>query len=94
MNVADRIKYFRQKNGITVNKLANMAGISQSYLRDIELGKKQPTIEYLSYICGALKISLVTFFSEYEATDEVNTLIDRLTDEQKRSLTCFLKTIL
>ena len=39
MNVADRIKYFRQKNGITVNKLANMAGISQSYLRDIELGK-------------------------------------------------------
>lgn len=94
MNVADRIKYFRQKNGITVNKLANMAGISQSYLRDIELGKKQPTIEYLSYICGALKISLVTFFSEDEATDEVNTLIDRLTDEQKRSLTCFLKTIL
>lgn len=70
MELGEKIKSLRQERGYTVNKLANMAGISQSYLRDIELGNKQPTVEYLSYICGALKISLEEFFSE-NSTDEI-----------------------
>ena len=32
MNVGERIKELREKRGLTVNKLANLAGISQSYL--------------------------------------------------------------
>lgn len=64
MNVGERIKYFREQKSITVNKLANIAGVSQSYLREIELGNKQPTIEYLEYICWALDISLKEFFSD------------------------------
>ena len=40
MDVGKRITFFREKKGITVNKLANLSGISQSFLRDIELGKK------------------------------------------------------
>ena len=62
-DVSERIKYFRTKKGLTVNALANRAGISQSYLRDIELGNKKPTVEYLEYICEALNISLVTFLT-------------------------------
>ena len=38
MNVASRIIYLREQKGLTTNKLANMAGISQSHLREIELG--------------------------------------------------------
>lgn len=38
-----------------------MAGISQSYLRDVELGNKNPTVEVLSYLCDALGISLLDF---------------------------------
>ena len=49
MDVGSRIKYFRCKKNISVNKLANLAGVSQSYLRDVELGNKQPTIESVSY---------------------------------------------
>ena len=49
MNVGERIKELREKRGLTVNKLANLAGISQSYLRDVELGNKNPTVETLSY---------------------------------------------
>lgn len=64
MDIGNRIKYFREQKGITVNKLANIAGISQSYLREIELGLKQPTVEYLEYICFGLKISLQEFFNE------------------------------
>lgn len=70
MNVGERIKYFREQKNITVNKLANLSGISQSYLREIELGTKQPTVEYLEYICFGLKISLQEFFSENN--EEIN----------------------
>ncbi|HBI60973.1 MAG TPA: hypothetical protein DDY31_07150, partial [Lachnospiraceae bacterium] len=48
----------------SVNKLANLAGISQSYLRDIKLGNKNPTVELLSWICEALELSLKDFFDE------------------------------
>ena len=60
MNVGKRITFSHRKN-YSVNKLATLSGISQSYLRDIELGNKNPTIEILSYICEALNISLREF---------------------------------
>lgn len=64
MDISKRIIQLRESRNISTNKLANDAGISQSYLREIELGKKNPTVEILSYICDALHISFQTFFSE------------------------------
>ena len=91
MNVGERIKEFRLKKNITVNKLANLAGVSQSYLRDLELGKKQPTVEYLSYICDAMNITLETFFTE-DKKDNLYFQISNLTKEQKDALSNFLKS--
>ena len=97
MNVAKRIAFFRNKKHYTVNKLATLAGISQSYLRDVELGKKNPTIEVLSYICEALNISLRDFFD-----DETNSLllndpllekIYELNPEQRLLLLNFLNSL-
>ena len=68
MDIARRIITLRTSRKITTNKLANMAGISQSYLRESELGNKNPTVEILSYICDALNISLKEFFTEEEFT--------------------------
>lgn len=93
MEVSERIKYFRQMNGITVNKLANLSGVSQSYLRDLELGKKQPTVEYLSYICDALGITLEKFFSDDKLENELNKLINNLNHNQKNALIEFLKSM-
>lgn len=92
-DVSKRIRYFRTKRGLTVNGLANLAGISQSYLRDIELGNKKPTVEYLEYICDALKISLVTFFDESEEQAELYRLIGTLTDTQRKKLCDFLRSM-
>ena len=50
MDIGTRISYFRNAKQYSVNRLATLAGISQSYLRDVELGKKNPTVEVLSYI--------------------------------------------
>ena len=63
MDVGKRIVELRQQRKLTTNKLANLSGISQSYLREVELGNKNPTVEFLSYICQGLYISLHDFFA-------------------------------
>ena len=98
MDIGNQIKKFRTERGYTVNKLANLAGISQSYLRDIELGKKDPTVETLSYICDALQISLADFFNDYYynsiSGDPLLSEIYRLTPAQREALTNFLHSLL
>ena len=59
--LAGRIKELREAKGYTINKLASQAGISQIFLRDIELGNKKPTVDTLDAICWALDISLSDF---------------------------------
>ena len=92
MDVGKRITFLREKKGITVNKLANLSGVSQSYLRGIELGNKQPTIEYLEYICYGLDISLKDFFDT--DNDNLNSdTISKLTEKQRKKLEEFLETL-
>lgn len=78
-NISDRISYFRTMRGFTVNKLANLAGISQSYLRDIELGKNtNPTIDVIFCLCQSLGISLCEFFDEPTNHTVSNSLIKEI----------------
>jgi len=91
-DVANRIRQLRTERGLTVNKLANLAGISQSYLRDIELGNKCPTVEYLEYICYALDVSLVSFFYD-DNSDRLKNMISSLTPKQREKLADFLESI-
>lgn len=92
MDVGKRITFLREKKGITVNKLANLSGVSQSYLRDIELGKKQPTVEYLEYICYGLDISLKDFF-DTDNSSELHNALSKLTDKQRKKLQEFIETL-
>lgn len=98
MEIASLITYYRTERGLSVNKLANMAGISQSYLRDVELGKKVPTITTLSYICDALNISLAEFFATYcqqeAGVDSLMNEIYRLNPKQRKLLEDFLHSLL
>ncbi len=97
MDVGKRIKHFREQKNYTINKLANKAGVSQSYLRDVELENKNPTLSFLSLICDALDISLKDFFSDETETsiisDPVVQSVYKLTPEQKATLLQFLNTI-
>lgn len=96
MNVAQRLKYLREKRGITTNKLANLAGISQSHLREIELGQRNPTVETLSYFCEALGVSLEEFFHEEEGEVSAFLLsaVKRLSIEQQIALADFLNGVI
>ncbi|HJC48701.1 MAG TPA: helix-turn-helix domain-containing protein [Candidatus Lachnoclostridium pullistercoris] len=97
MDVGARITSLRTAKHYTVNKLATLAGISQSYLRDVELGNKNPTVEVLSYVCDALGISLSEFFDDETEkkliSDPLINAIYQLNKEQRESLLTFLNTI-
>jgi transcriptional regulator with XRE-family HTH domain len=96
-DIGNRIAYFRMQKNYSVNKLANAAGISQSFLRDVELGNKNITVENLSYICDALGITLSDFFSDDFSGQITNhpviSKFYQLTDEQQAALLIFLDTI-
>ena len=94
--VGDRLRFFREHKQISTNKLANLAGISQSYVRDIEMGNKNPTIEVLFQLCKALDISLRDFFDDDNKVlinDPLSTRIYRLNSVQREALLAFLNTI-
>ena len=94
--VGDRLRFFREQKQISTNKLANLAGISQSYVRDIEMGNKNPTIEVLVQLCKALDISLRDFFDDDNKVllnDPLSTRIYRLNSVQREALLAFLNTI-
>lgn len=97
-NVGEKIKYFRLQKHYSVNKLATMAGISQSFLRDVELGNRNITVNNLSYVCDALDISLSDFFNDNLtskiANEPVLAKLYQLTDNQRAALTAFLDTII
>lgn len=98
MDIGKQISFFREAKGYSVNKLATLSGISQSYLRDVELGKKNPTVEILSYLCDALDISLKEFFDiepkKSFSEDPLIRQIYRLTPSQRKTLSTFWDTMI
>lgn len=98
INIGERIAYFRTSKGFTVNALANKSGISQSYLREIELGHySNPSVDILDVLCNTLGISLKEFFDTdtelHDMNDSVLKEIAQLNPEQRDLLRRFLKSI-
>lgn len=61
--LGDKIKLIRENKKMGLNETAELAGISGSYLSNIENGiKKNPSMKTLSKIASALKVSVDDFF--------------------------------
>ena len=60
-DVSGRIRELRMARGLSTNKLSNMAGLSQSYVRKLEKGECKPTVESLELLCQALGITFEDF---------------------------------
>ncbi len=70
-----RIKRLCFENDITLNKLANLCGISPSSIKNIMYGKSSnPKILTIKMICDGLNITLAEFFN----TKEFNNLEQEL----------------
>ena len=96
MDVGARIKTLRESRGWTTNRLANQCGLSQSFLRSVELGEKGISVENLALICDTLQLSLSEFFTDTDSTaapsDLLTEELQRLTPRQRQALAVFLQT--
>jgi DNA-binding XRE family transcriptional regulator len=52
------VRVWREHRGLTVSALAEMAGIAQPYLSQIETGKREGTLATMKKIAGALRVKL------------------------------------
>ncbi len=56
-NIGDRIRYFREKAGLTQKQLGELTGKSESAIRNYELDNRTPDWETLTRLANALKVS-------------------------------------
>ena len=96
MDVGKRIIELRKQQNLTTNRLATLSGISQSHLREVELGNKNPTVEFLSYICDGLHIRLADFFASEESSIDpvLASALKELSPTQQRKLADFLDAMI
>lgn len=63
-----RVKQLRLEQGLSQEKLANIAGIDRTYIAQVENGKRNISIENIKKICDGLDVTLGNFFlDEYFA---------------------------
>jgi transcriptional regulator with XRE-family HTH domain len=62
--VIDKIKSIRMKKGISQMELSLRSNLSQSFIANIEKGKKQPSVVTLIRIAEALEVNPQDFFPE------------------------------
>lgn len=60
----ERLKELRAKNDLTQEDLAYKVGVDRSYMGFLERGEKNPTLEKLTLIAKAFKISLSDLFKD------------------------------
>ncbi|WP_346915701.1 helix-turn-helix transcriptional regulator [Clostridium sp.] len=61
MEVGKKIKFIRKSKSINQNKLAQLSGISNTYLSDIENLRTVPSLKTLNSLAIALEVSLKDF---------------------------------
>lgn len=80
MEISERLYYWRNLKHMSVYKLAKLSGVSDNHIRNLENGKKQPTIKTLMAITDSLNITLSEFFN----TDNCD--VTYLSEGEKRIL--------
>ncbi|MQL53623.1 helix-turn-helix domain-containing protein [Desulfofundulus thermobenzoicus] len=64
MDIANRIVQLRKERNYSTTKLAKLAGIAQSTLREIEIGNTSPTWDTILKLCKALEVSPFVLISQ------------------------------
>lgn len=58
----NNLKFYRNKQGFTQEKLSELTGISTDYLSEIERGKKTPSFKRIDLIAKALNVEVYKLF--------------------------------
>jgi len=56
--LGERIRFYRKEKELTIEKLAELAKVSECFMGEVERGRKKPSLDTLADIAKALKIDL------------------------------------
>lgn len=100
MDIAERLKKARIANNMTVYKLSQISGISETHIRDLERGDRNPSFDTLSRLAKPLGLSMSELFNESEEVSYLNenerellSCFRSLDERQSNTLLDFLKTL-
>ena len=66
--VGEALRRRRQHQGRTLREVAEAAGVSLTYLSEVERGRKEASSEVLEAVCAALHLGLAELFFEVAET--------------------------
>ena len=66
--VGTALRRRRQAQGRTLREVAESAGVSLTYLSEVERGRKEASSEVLEAVCAALRLGLAELFFEVAET--------------------------
>lgn len=64
MDIAEKLKTTRKSKKISVYKLSQMSGISETHIRDLERGDRNPSFDTLDRLAKPLGLSLADLLKE------------------------------
>jgi len=89
------LKEFRKKEGFSQMKLAEYCNTAPSYIGDIEIGRRFPSIELIEKMADILKIEPYHFFKNRNGNDvnaDTENIFPRLPNSMKKQITTQIKT--
>ena len=100
MDIAERLRTVRKSKNISVYRLSQMSAISETHIRDLERGDRNPSFDTLSRLAKPLGLSLSELFNESDTaaflTKDEKELVEcfrMLSQDKADSLLRFLKTL-
>ncbi len=100
MDIAKRLKNARKSKDISVYKLSQLSGVSETHIRDLERGDRNPSLDTLDRLAKPLGLSLADLLNETgevsylnKAEKELVKCFRMLSDEKADKLLDFLKTL-
>jgi len=71
--IGERIRIYRNRAGLTQEKLAEMAGVHHTYVGQLERGEKNASLETIEKIATALRLPFEVLFEAIVFGDMKNT---------------------
>lgn len=82
MDIAERLKTVRKSKDISVYKLSQLSGVSETHIRDLERGDRNPSFDTLSRLVKPMGLSLSELFNESDDVAFLN-------EDEKELIECF-----
>ncbi len=92
----ERIRFYRQKQGLTQGQLSESVNVTEHYIAEIENAIKFPSMELIKSISFALNVPIYCLMQTQDSIDKINylELQDALASKDEAELSAMLDVLL